>query len=154
MEGGATVITAYGSFFSPVSSFKYLCRVLLEVNDDLPVVLCNRRWVRQKLVWMTQVIGREVADARTPGIFYVVVVQAVLLYVSEICVISPRICRTLVGLHHRVAHIMVGRRLRRGWDGTWVYPPLAETMVELVIKEVETYIDHRKNTVAQYIVTE
>ena len=63
------------------------------------------------------VLGREVADAWTPGMFYNAVLQPVLLYGSEIWVMLPRIGRTLVGFHHRVVHILTGRQPWRVLDG-------------------------------------
>ena len=69
-------------------------------------------------------------DNRTLIIIYMAVVQAFLLYRLETWVISLRIGRTLGGFHCRVAYRLTGRQPRRGLDGTWVYPPLAETMSE------------------------
>ena len=42
-------------------------------------------------------------DARKLGVFYIAMVQAVLLHGSGKWVMSLRIGRTLVGFHHRVA---------------------------------------------------
>ena len=56
------------------------------------------------------------------------VVKKVLLYGSETWVMSSHIGRNLVGLHHRVACILMGNQPRTGLDGMWVYPPLAEVM--------------------------
>ena len=38
---------------------------------------------RVKWGWLAKILGREGADERTVGVFYVVVVQAVLLFWSE-----------------------------------------------------------------------
>ena len=38
-------------------------------------------------------------------------------------------------------------------DGTWVYPPLAEEMVEEDIQEVETYVARLNKTTTQHIAT-
>ena len=53
---------------------------------------------------------------------------------------SPYIRRTLSNFHHRVVCRLTGRKTRRKMYGTWVYPPLAEEMVEAGLQEVETYI--------------
>ena len=58
-------------------------------------------------------------DDRTPGMFHVGVVQAVLLYGSETWVISPLIGRSLGGFHHRVACRLKGRHPQRGTDRWW-----------------------------------
>ena len=47
----------------------------------------------QKWARLSRVLVREGADARTSGIIYVVVVQAVLLYGSETWVMTPHIGR-------------------------------------------------------------
>ena len=64
----------------PVSSFKYLERVLLEADDDWPAVVHNLIWAWKKWARMMWLLGREVEDTRTLGVFYVAVVHSVLLY--------------------------------------------------------------------------
>ena len=51
----------------------------------------------------------------------------------------PRIWRTLGSFHHRVVRRLMGRQPRRGPDGRWLYPPLAELMAEAGLQEVKTY---------------
>ena len=98
-----------------------------------------------------RVLVREGAYVQTSGIFYVTVVQEVLLYESDMWVVSLHIGRTLVGFHHRVARILTGHKLQKGLDGVWLYPPLEEVMAELGLHEVDTFISRRHNTVSQYI---
>ena len=62
--------------------------------------------------------------------YFVVVVQAVLLYGSETWVMIPCIGRTLVRFHHRVDHRLSGRKTQRVIDGRWRYPQLEEAMDE------------------------
>ena len=50
---------------------------------------------------------------------YAVVVQAVLIYGSEMWVISPRIGKTLGGFHHWVACILTGQKQNRRLYGMW-----------------------------------
>ena len=64
------------------------------------------------------------------------VVQAVLLYGSDMWVRSPRIGSTLELFHHRVAHILMGRKPRMGLDGMWVYLLMEEVMAEAGLQEV------------------
>ena len=44
-------------------------------------------------------------------------------------------------------------QLWKGWYGSWFYPPLTDVMAEVGLKEMETYVSGRQNTVAQYIAT-
>ena len=46
---------------------------------------------------------------------------------------------------------MMRQKSRQQVDGSWVYPPLDTAMVEVVLEEVEKYVYHRQNTVAQLI---
>ena len=61
--------------------------------------------------------------------------------------------RVMGGLHHRVAHILMGQKPQNGRDGRWFYPPTEDAMAEAGLQEVETYVSCRQNTVAQYIAT-
>ena len=51
--------TEYWIPLAQVTSFKYLGRVLMEADDNWPVVFRNLRKARPKWVWMTEVLGRE-----------------------------------------------------------------------------------------------
>ena len=83
-----TELTAYGSPLETIPSFKYLVRILLESDDEWPAVVHNLRKVRKKWALLSRVLGREREDAQTKGLFYVVVVQVVLMYGLETWVIS------------------------------------------------------------------
>ena len=63
-----------------------------------------------------------------------------MLYGSETWFITPHTGRVLGGFHHRVARTLTGRQPWRGRNGIWVYPPLEEAMVELVLQEVDIYV--------------
>ena len=77
------MVTAYRRPFDPVSSFQYLGRVLLVAYDNWTKVVCNLRHTRKKWARLTRVLGIDGADDWTPGMLYIVVVQAVLLYGLE-----------------------------------------------------------------------
>ena len=66
---------------------------------------------------------------------------------------SPRICKALGSFHYWVIRGLMGRMPHHGGDGTWIYPPLGEAVVEAGLQEIETYIDRFQNTVAQCIAT-
>ena len=144
-------LTEYGYPLSQVTSFKYLGIVLAAEENDWPAVVRNLRRARQKWARLTQVLSREVADAKTSGQIYLVVVQSVLLYGSETWVLIPRMDRVLGGFHHRVARRLTGWQPWKGRGGGWVYPPLEDVMDEVGLQEVDTYISLRQNTMAQYI---
>ena len=83
-------------------------------------------------------LRRKVTDARTLGVIYIAVVQAVMLYGSEMWVMKPRIGRVWGRFHHRVDRRLTGRQPCRGRYGGWLYPPLLDAIAEAVLQEVET----------------
>ena len=78
-----TAITTYGRPPAPISYFKYLGRILSASENNWPAVVRNLRQAQKNWERMTHVLGREGADAQTLGMLYVVLVQAVLIYVLE-----------------------------------------------------------------------
>ena len=146
-------ITAYGIPLTPVTSFKYLGRFILEVGDDWPAVVNNLQISRKKWARLTRVLIREGADAWTLVHIYLAMVQLVMMYGLDTWVMAPRIGRVLRGSHHRVAQRL---KVRQPWivqDVVWVYPPLEDMMAEAVLHELDTYVSLSQNTVAQFIVT-
>ena len=86
-------------------------------------------------------------------IFYVAVVQVVLLFGSRMWVLTPRLEKVLEGFHHRALQRMAGMGPIRQQDGTWVYLPIGAALATLGLDEIGVYIARRQNTVAQHIAT-
>ena len=82
-SGTERSITAYEIPLALVASFKYLRRSLLAVNDNWKSVAHNLRRAWQNWAWISWVLIREGADARTLGRIYMEVVQAAMLYGLE-----------------------------------------------------------------------
>ena len=61
--GTVTVLTAYGSPLTPVSSLKYLGGVMLVADDNWPAVVSNLIRVGKKWMRLTWLLGKEGADA-------------------------------------------------------------------------------------------
>ena len=76
-----------------------------------------------------------------------------LLYGSEEWVMPSLIGRMLDSLHHWVVRRMTGWQPMRKTDGTWVYPPMVEAMMEAGIHEVENYVSRCQRMVEKYIST-
>ena len=74
---------------------------------------------RSKWGQLSYLFGYEGLETRTSGVFYVTVVQPVLIFGSESWVVTPRILRALESLHHQVARQISG----------WM--PLANEKVEM-----------------------
>ena len=61
---------------------------------------------------------------------------------------DPCMAHTLGGFHHRVVQQITGNIPKIWPDGGWKYPPIAESLREAGIKDLEVYIRRRQNTVA------
>ena len=80
-----------------------------------------------------------------------VVVQAVLLFGSEIWVLTPRLEKSPKGFHHRAERQMAGMVSKRQPGGTWMYPPIGTALAMLVLEEIGVYTTRQQYTVVQYI---
>ena len=87
------------------------------------------------------------------GNVFKLVVQAVLLFGEETCVLTPRMERALESFQNGAARRITERKPRRRGDGSWTYPPLKEAMREAGLEGIRKAITRRQNTVAQYIAT-
>ena len=67
-------------------------------------------------------------------------VQATILFGTETWVVSPRIGKTLGGLHHRVALWLALMRPRWYMTGRWVYAPLEAVIMVGGMDKVETFV--------------
>ena len=76
-------LTAYSRPLTTVYYCNYLGRFFLAPDNDWSAVIWNLWRERQKWVYLSQVPGRDGADAWMSGVFYTAVVQVVLLYGLE-----------------------------------------------------------------------
>ena len=92
-EWMGSVLSAYGTTMTAVTSFKYLGRIMLTTKNNWPEVDQNLRRAQGKWGRMVKILLREGVDRRTAGRFYVAVVkavvQAVTLFGSETWVVTP-----------------------------------------------------------------
>ena len=68
---------------------------------------------------MARILGREGAIPRVSGMFFKAVVKAVLLFMLETWVMTPRMVIALVIFQHRVARQITGRQSKQRVDGIW-----------------------------------
>ena len=147
------VFSEYGMTLISVTSFKYLGRILLSPDDDWPLAEQNIRQAQGKWEKMVNILGSEGADKRTAGIFYVAVVQAVILFWSETWVLTHFQENSLSGFHHQAVQRKSGMGPKRQWYGTWMYPPIGAALEMVGLNDIGVYISHQYNTVTQYIAT-
>ena len=79
--------------------------------------------------WLSRILGREGTNPRVYGVFLKAVVQAVLIFRSEMWAITPVMVRALGGFQHRVSRCITGRKPQRLLDRVWEYPHL-ETAIQ------------------------
>ena len=101
-------------------------------EEDWPVVMGNLRKGRKSWAQLTRILAREGADMRVSGMFFKVLVQAVLLFGSETWVLTPCMERSLGSFQHSVARMITGRHTRRQGEGGWEYPTTESDMEEAV----------------------
>ena len=69
-----------------MTSLKYLCRILTASNYDCPLVLENLRKERNKWARLLKILGQEDTIPWVSGMFFNVVVKAVLMFALEMYV--------------------------------------------------------------------
>ena len=111
---------AYRTKMRAVTDFKYLGRVMTNMNDDWPAVARNIRKARASWERLARILGREGADLKVTRSFYAAVTQQVLLFGAESWVLTKRMESVLDAFQGRVARRLTGRMPRRGRDGKWV----------------------------------
>ena len=92
-------------------------------------------------------------DKRTVRVFYVLVMQLVLIFGSEMWVLTSRVEKSFKGIHHQAVHIMAGMGPKHQLDVMWVYPPIEMALLVVGLEEIGVYIAHRQNMVTQCIET-
>ena len=65
--------------------------------------------VRKRKVWLSIILGREGVKPRVSGMFFKAVVQAVLIFRSEMWVMNPHMGGAIGLFQHRVAIWITGR---------------------------------------------
>ena len=144
---------AYGHPHETVTSFKYLELLFTVTADGWPAVIINLKKARNSWYCLYRIWGREGANPRMSGRFYLLVVQKVLLFGAETWVVTQRIGNLLGSFQHRVSKRMEGMQPQRWTDGIWIYPPLDNSLQVTGLETMENYIYRLKNTVTQKIVT-
>jgi hypothetical protein len=107
--------TVHGDVLERVEVFRYLGHLLSQDDDDIQAVqsqLCKARgtWAR-----VGQVLRKENAPPQVSAKFYKVIVQSVLLYGSEMWVLSTASLARLEGFHLRAAYWMAKKHVP--WRG-------------------------------------
>ena len=109
-------VRAFQDYIRPLESvmpFKYLGRIMMALDNDWPEVVGNLRNLRKIWAHMLRLLGRERENPRASGIFFKVVVQAVLFFGAAMWVMTPRTSPYLEGIQHRAARRITGKHTRK-----------------------------------------
>ena len=110
---------AYGRPPATFTSFTYLGQILTAVDDNWPTVVGNLRKLQKSWARMARILGREGYIPRISGKFFKAVVRAVLLFWTEMWVMTSCMGRTLGGFQHRVDRHIMERQTKRQVNGSW-----------------------------------
>ncbi len=93
----------HGDVLERVEVYKYLRWMMAQDDEDTQAVRAQLRKVRTTWAWVGKVLRSENTSPIIAAKFYLAVVQAILLYSSEMWVISPHAMAHLEGFHIRAA---------------------------------------------------
>jgi hypothetical protein len=99
-----------------------------------------------------QVLRGENTAPRIAAKFYTAVVQAILLYGTKMWNLTNLALARLEGFHICAAYKMARKHQpKRGANGVWVYPKMADVLEECAMATIATYIQSRHQTIAVYM---
>ena len=126
---------------------------MLDRSDkDWPEVRRNIRKARRFWSRMGKLIRREGADPRVSEIFYLTVVQSVLLFGSDTWILLTTIPRRLEGVHLGVLRKVTGHNANQKRYRTWIIVAEARVLKEAGTHTLGDYIDKRQETVTEWVV--
>ncbi len=128
--------------------------MLAQDDDDIQAIRAQLRKARATWAGVGQVLRSKNASPRMAAKFYTAVVQAVLLYGSEMWVLSTTALARLEGFHIRAAYRMVKQhKPRRGPGYQWIYPKSEDVLEEQGLCTIGEYIVICRQTIAVYVAT-
>ena len=108
-EGCVIEFRTCGHPLAMVTSLRYLGRNLTTTEYEWPEVVGNPHKEIWTWLWISRVLWREGEDAWVSGSFYLEVVHAILLFGSDMWVVTNRTRKTLGGFYHRIVMWIMGK---------------------------------------------
>ena len=135
-----------------METFKNIGRILNRSDDKWPAV--RRNVGKAHRVWsrLGKLLRREGADPQISEMFYLAVLQAVLLFGAETWVLLTEMSRKLEGLHVGFLRQVTGQKAKWQREGTWRSVAAADVIKESGTHTLLLYIDKRQATVAKWVV--
>jgi hypothetical protein len=144
--------TVYGDKLERVEVFKYLGRLLAYNDNDTQAMQGNLKKARKSWGQVSRILRAENASPKVCGIFYIAIVQVVLLFGSETWKLSPLSLKSVEGFHIRAARCMAGKMPTKNPDGTWTYPSSRDVLKAVGLQTINHYIGACRETIAHFIV--
>jgi hypothetical protein len=120
-----------GDVLERVEVFKYLGCLLVQDNNDAQAIQQQLQKARGVWARVRQVLSGENTAPRIAAKFYKAVVQAVLLYGSEMWNLTNLALARLEGFHVCTAYKMARKhRPKRGDNGVWIYLKMVDVLEE------------------------
>ena len=88
---------------------------------------------------------------RAMAMFYIAIVQAVLLYGADSWLVSKRDQDTLNRFHKRAVRHITGVHIRRSAQGTRTYPDHNALLRKWGLKPMAVYVERRRGTLCSYL---
>ena len=128
--------------------FRYLGRPLEQTDDDWTAVRINIIHASLVLGRLGTLLRREGKEPMVSEIFYKEVVQAILLYESEIWVLLASMAKRVEGTHTQFLQLITGKRGIQSGNNIWETPGAEGVQEAAGTKSARIYIEIRLATVA------
>ncbi len=132
--------------------FKYLVRLLAYDDNDTQAMRGNLKKACKSSGQVSHILRAENTSPKVCGVFYKAIVQAVLLFGSEMWKLSPLSLKSLEGFQIWAAHRMAGKMPTKNPNGTWTYPISRDVLKAVGLQTIDHYIGVRWETIARFIV--
>ena len=125
--------------------------MLREDDNDDQCIDEQLKKARRRWHGIERNLKREGANARVMCNFYLVIVQALLLYGSESWAITGRQMKKLESFHKRAVRHMTGSHIRKEGEN-WEYPDHRILLIACGLFPMKTYIERRRSTLKQFLI--
>ena len=116
-----------------------------------PEVPRNISKARQVWIRLGKILQREVSDQLVSAMFYLEMVQAVLLLGEDTCVLSASMSKNLEGVHVGFLRKVTVKTPKRQRDGTWRSVAAESLLKEAGTNTPGTSIDKRQEIVEDWV---
>ncbi len=141
--------TVHGDALEKVEVFKYLSRMMAQDNNNVQAMRHQLHKARGTWVRIGQVLRSKNATPRVAAKFCKAVVQAVLLYGSEMRNLMKAVLAWLEGFHVQAAYCMAQVHWPEWVAGNqWEYPKTSDVLEECGMATMQHYIQKCRATIA------